>query len=57
MTCSCAKDGEEPLIPMWYKDCCAVLELEVSITQSIAQLGTSETSGVGILTNVFSCEL
>lgn len=31
--------------------------LEVSIAQSIAQLGTSETFGVGILASVFSCEL
>lgn len=35
----------------------AALVLEVSITHSIAQLATSEASGVGALTDVFSCEL
>jgi len=42
---------------VWCRDSCAALELQVSISQSTAQLGTSETSGVGFLTDVFSCEL
>lgn len=57
VVCSPGRHGEDPLVPMGYKDCCAVLVLEVSITHSMAQLATPETSGVGILTDVSSFEL
>lgn len=45
--------GKELLILTGYQDCCTVLKLEVSSTQNIAHLGTSETSVVAFLTTCF----